>query len=124
MVLSRRPARFKKPDFMQVKPISQEKMDALRAAAARVYINDQNPAEKSSEVNTVGVSAQADVRKEADNANGVQLLAAVATGLRMTLDKKVNPGLEEIMRPKFEYKKTCAKFDGDPYVCAVVERGD
>ncbi|KAL9313696.1 hypothetical protein ACSQ67_019148 [Phaseolus vulgaris] len=96
MVLSRRPARFKKPDFMQVKPISQEKLDLLRAAAARVYINEQNPAEKSSEVNSVGVPGSANVREEAENDNGVQLLAAVATELKRTSDKKVKSGVKKI----------------------------
>ncbi|KAK7353281.1 hypothetical protein VNO80_18725 [Phaseolus coccineus] len=96
MVLSRRPARFKKPDFMQVKPISQEKLELLRAAAARVYINEQNPAEKSSEVNSVGVPGSANVREEAENDNGVQLLAAVATELKRTVDKKVESGVKKI----------------------------
>ncbi|WVZ19453.1 hypothetical protein V8G54_006775 [Vigna mungo] len=95
MVLDRRPARFKKPDFMQVKPISQEKLDVLRAAAARVYVNEQNAAEKFSGANRVGVSESENVREE-DNDNGVQLLAAVASELKRTDDKKVEQGVIKI----------------------------
>ncbi|QCE15669.1 hypothetical protein DEO72_LG11g2681 [Vigna unguiculata] len=97
MVLDRRPARFKKPDFMQVKPISEEKLNVLRAAAARVYVNEQNPAEKFSERNRVGgVPESENVREEADNDNGVLLLAAVASGLKRTVDKKVKQGVRKI----------------------------
>jgi len=36
------------------------------------------------------------VREEADNDNGVLLLAAVASGLKRTVDKKVKQGVRKI----------------------------
>ncbi|RDY08955.1 hypothetical protein CR513_06759, partial [Mucuna pruriens] len=103
MVLSRRPARFKKPDFMQPQPVSEEKMELLRAAAARVYIREQNSAQNSSEantsnkkkkkVNTSKAGGCANVIEDADYDNGVELLAAVATGIGMEMEKEEEVGV-------------------------------
>ncbi|XP_020210958.1 uncharacterized protein LOC109795825 [Cajanus cajan] len=84
MAFSRRPARFKRPDFMQTEPISQEKLEMLRAAAARVYINEKIPAKESlvsvsvQQVDTID-TVNANVEKKQDHDNGVQLLATVAS---------------------------------------------
>jgi len=43
-----------------------------------------------------GVPESENVREEADNDNGVLLLAAVASGLKRTVDKKVKQGVRKI----------------------------
>ncbi|KAK7311482.1 hypothetical protein RJT34_09658 [Clitoria ternatea] len=99
MALSRRPARFKRPAFMPTKEISPETMKSLRvgcdyeqAAAARVYVTEQDPEDKSLEVNTA--AAAENVTKEEDFDRPVELLAGVASGIETEVEKK-EPAVEQ-----------------------------
>ncbi|KAJ1384416.1 hypothetical protein SESBI_42556 [Sesbania bispinosa] len=79
MAYSRRPARFKRPAFLPTKPISQEQMELIMAAAARIYVNEQNTnGEESSVVTSVGSSGSTKVKEAASIESGVQLLAEAA----------------------------------------------
>ncbi|KAH1112985.1 hypothetical protein GLYMA_04G241700v4 [Glycine max] len=99
MGLSRRPARFKKPDFMPTEPNGEEKLEVLRVVGAGVFINEQNPEGESSfqEVNTIVGYENNNVRDEAgNNDNGINLLATVATRL---IRKKVEKKLRKLPLP-------------------------
>ncbi|KAG5031463.1 hypothetical protein AAZX31_06G115600 [Glycine max] len=104
MVSSRRPARFQKPDFMQTKPIGEEKLEVLRVAAAAVFLNEQNPEGESSfqeqEVMT-NTGYGKNVRDETDNNdNGMELLATVATRI---ITKRVEK--KKLRKEKLRKKK-------------------
>ncbi|XP_068483280.1 uncharacterized protein [Phaseolus vulgaris] len=88
-----RRTRSKRPCLVQTKSW-QENMKVLRAAAACVYINKQNPEEKSWDENA-GASGYANVKDfEADCDNiGVHLLAEVATGLSLAVEEKEEHGI-------------------------------
>ncbi|KAL2339690.1 hypothetical protein Fmac_007630 [Flemingia macrophylla] len=84
MSFSRRPARFKRSDFMQTEPISEEKLETVRVAAARVYVNEKTPAKESlvsgsiQQGDTID-AVNANVENKTDYDNGMLLLATVAT---------------------------------------------
>ncbi|KEH35408.1 hypothetical protein MtrunA17_Chr3g0125851 [Medicago truncatula] len=75
MGLSRRPARFKRPDFMETKEITPTQLKSLRAAAARVFVDERNLKEKSSEMNIVADGSTDKKENVASFDNGVQNLS-------------------------------------------------
>ncbi|QHN93845.1 uncharacterized protein DS421_17g596160 [Arachis hypogaea] len=67
MALSRRPARFtRRPDSMQHKTISEEQLESLRAAAAGIYTDKQNPEEDKYPVHqeVMGIKMERVIKKE------------------------------------------------------------
>ncbi|XLR40068.1 hypothetical protein S83_024728 [Arachis hypogaea] len=67
MALSRRPARFtRRPDSMQHKTISEEQLESLRAVAAGIFTDKQNPEEDKYPVHqeVMGIKMERVIKKE------------------------------------------------------------